>query len=302
MKKMKIVLCTDDNYAKHAAATIDSIVAHGGRHLDFVILYISLSGGTIETLKNYFQEKTNSFEFIPVDGKMLSNLPKGSFGHISLSTYLRIFIPQALPNDRMALYLDCDMIVRDDIAKLMNADILKTTRKPVYAVEELYAHLPEYAGHKKELGIEDDSPIFNAGMQILDLELWRRNDYISRIMEYIEKNRDILYFSDQDTLNGVFKDDWAPLPVRWNMGDTQFNPACRDRFICYSAAEIEEAAADPALIHFTWIYKPWKYVCRHPYKAEYWTYRRTGPYPTTKQEGLTLKNILRKQWHRLKHR
>src|SRR3546814_4644899 len=45
-------------------------------------------------------------------------------GHISHASYLRIFIPEILPDSvEKVLYLDCDIVVRNDIAALWNLSL-----------------------------------------------------------------------------------------------------------------------------------------------------------------------------------
>src|SRR3546814_17560015 len=53
-------------------------------------------------------------------------------GHISHASYLRIFIPEILPDSvEKVLYLDCDIAVRNDIAALWNLSLGRSEARRV---------------------------------------------------------------------------------------------------------------------------------------------------------------------------
>ncbi len=292
---MKIVLCADDNYAKHMATTMVSVIANCPVKLEFVILYVSMSSETITQLEQFFESKVASLQFIYVSQDKLNNIPlPDASSYFSISTYLRLFAPAFLPDEESVLYLDSDMIIRDDISKLMNLNIVKELEQPLYAVEEMYTHLKGLENYQLTLGVSLDSPLLNGGLLIFNIKQWLKNDYLGAVLKYIESQKKSPVFVDQDALNAVFNGKWAALPVKWNMGDTQFNAFCRDKFKCYTVEEVESAKDNPSLIHFTWILKPWKYRCKHPYKSEYWKYRKMTPWSERKEEGKTFASIIKK--------
>lgn len=292
---MKIVLCSDDNYAKHMASTMESIIVNSSKKHDFVVLWTTLKYEIRQALLLHFQSKVNSIQFIELKAEMLSEIPKPKIeSHFSISAYLRIFIPLVLPNEDKVLYIDSDMIVREDIIELMTAPEVINGNYGVYAVEEVYDYIASLKGYKMKIVGDMSIPLLNSGLLIIDIIKWREEDYIRKMMFYIENNPTLLEFVDQDALNNVFKGNFGAIHPRWNMGDIQFNPVFKGMSICYTSQQIDDAILKPAVIHFTWKHKPWKYLCNHKYKKEYWKYRRLTPWNDYRLEDKTLRNMFRK--------
>ncbi|MFC3886624.1 glycosyltransferase family 8 protein [Bacillus songklensis] len=62
--------------------------------------------------------------FITVDDNLFNSLEKGKLLHGSKEAYYRIIIPDLLSEDiTKVLYLDCDLIVKEDISTLWNINI-----------------------------------------------------------------------------------------------------------------------------------------------------------------------------------
>ncbi len=292
---MRVVLSADDNYARHLTATIESTIANSKSKLDFVILYTTLDESTRSIIINHFYNRVNSMQCIQVSSEALATIPlpdKNSY--FSISTYLRVFAPIVLPEDDMILYLDSDMIVRDDITHLMEAPSRMALEYPVYAVEEIYHHIKGFENYHMKIVGSNTIPLFNAGLLIMNLQYWRCTNLLDKILHSIGSSSEPFAFVDQDALNMVIKGNFGVLPVKWNMGDTQFNPIFLGESKCYTRNEILTAISNPSLIHYTWIYKPWKYLCRHPYKEEYWKYRYLTPWKIREEEGKTYLNVIKK--------
>jgi hypothetical protein len=59
---------------------------------------------------------------------------------------------------------------------------------------------------------------------------------------------------------------------------------------------VREACRHPAIVHFEGpeIGKPWHYLSKHPFRAEYVAHRAQTPWPTAEMVGRTLPNRLLK--------
>lgn len=154
-QKINIVFATDNNYVQHLAATITSIFMNTNHSSNMVINIID--GGISEENKIYLNNLVSKFNseicYKNIDPSLLGKVVIN--GHITEATYYRILIPSLFHDDvKKVLYLDCDIIVRDDISKLWNIDI----KNYALGAVKLY----EFRDHNR-LQIPPDASYFNAG-------------------------------------------------------------------------------------------------------------------------------------------
>jgi lipopolysaccharide biosynthesis glycosyltransferase len=252
---MYIVTASNDNYAKHLGVMLNSLLENLDNKTDTNIFIIETNISSENKMK--LQRVVGRFnlqvKFITIDEKFLSSF-ESKIRHISKETYCRIIIPDLLSSDiNKALYLDCDLIVKEDLSKLWNTDIDDYF---LAAVEELGIK----KNKKETLSIPAESSYFNAGILLINLQKWRENNVSTQVIQYIKDNPTIIKLMDQDALNSVLYDKWLKLDPKWN-----YTTDIRNRI------HID----NPAIIHFTgkkkpWISKPWN--SEHPFKQEYLKY------------------------------
>lgn len=265
-----IALGADNTYAMPLAVTICSILNNVSkkRTLHFYILDGGLSDKSKERLTNLFRHSRNkkhNINLINANQDSINSLPWR--GYQSESTYLRLLIPEVLPQHlRKVIYLDCDLILEADITKLWEYNINKTI---AWAARSLLIQtLSHPAGVKNytDYGGNADSPYFNAGVMVINLELWREEVISSKAIDYIQKNRKSIKLNDQEALNAVLIGKWRELDPRWNqqgpvfwpqlLPETGFTDAIMDIY--------EELKNEPYVIHFLSSSKPWDFKCMHP--------------------------------------
>ncbi len=78
-------------------------------NLSFIVKAVENEGGKVE----FLQLDTNEYDNIK------------TIKHITKAAFYRLRIPSLLHNYDKVLYLDCDVIVRDDVTKLWEYDIEK---------------------------------------------------------------------------------------------------------------------------------------------------------------------------------
>jgi lipopolysaccharide biosynthesis glycosyltransferase/tetratricopeptide (TPR) repeat protein len=167
--------------------------------------------------------------------------------------YTRLLLPETLPFLSKLLYLDGDIIVRDDIRSLWDTDLKGATIGAVQDAGVLWDHqswfLAAYAGN-----------YFNSGVMLLDLARWRSADITARVLDWVR-----LYakssgqgkwtaWCDQSPLNRALAGEWAKLSPTWN-----FTPVTNETLaLAYdlSAAEFLQIAESPCIYHFGF-FKPW---------------------------------------------
>jgi lipopolysaccharide biosynthesis glycosyltransferase len=231
-----IALTFDDNFWAPAYATMRSVCLFTRRRADLVfhLCHRTLTPehrADLEAITAEFPVELRWYDldaselFRDVAGRMPENK------RLSNIVYARLMIDRLVgPDVQRVLYLDCDMLVRDNIEKLFDIDM---EGKPIAAVRR------DLKGNRDIFDIAD--PYFNAGMVLIDVGQWRAADIMGRMEQALKDGIMQRIYYDQDFLNLVFSNNWLILPWRWNTID----------------ARHAHEGLDPAILHYTGEAKPW---------------------------------------------
>ena len=216
MKAIPIFLSSDNNYAPFVATTIASACDNTESFCNFYVLDSGISDENKEKickLKSLFSNF--SIEFIKIDlGKDLKSIEyKNDCIHVTLSTYNRFLIPKLKPNLGKVLYLDIDIIVLDNISKLYD---LQLDKYSVAAVSEINTNNKNAKERCKSLNLDNMHNYFNAGVLIIDIQKWIKEDVSQKLFDIEKKYRDKLHWADQDVLNILFNNNYLRIPEKFN--------------------------------------------------------------------------------------
>lgn len=236
-----IFFATDDNYMPYLDVAISSLVSHTTDSI-FYKIYV-LNTGLREDYKNTMKrlEKHNveinffdmSFYVAEIKEKFKQVM------HFGLATYYRLFIQSLFPQYKKVLYLDCDIVVLEDVAKLYEFDLGENMLAG--AVEQFVLHTEEYSTYTKSaLGI-DSSKYINAGILIMDLEKFREQQIEQKFVNLLVNYNFDLIDCDQAYLNFLCRDKILILPNGWNK--TNYPISCE---------------GDLNIVHFALAEKPWQ--------------------------------------------
>ncbi len=234
-----LVFTIDDNYAKFLSITLTSILAHASKDkfYKFYVFNPGLHYDSIETL-NKFNTDISSVEYVDVALKaqtMVEDLPIRDY--YSRAIYYRIFTQSLLPQHDKVLYMDSDIVVLDDIAKLFNTDIGDNFigAVPDYAV----SIIPEFILYVEEALDIEHYKYFNSGVMLMNLKKFRQVNLEKQFIDTLNKFKfDVA--PDQDCLNVLCKNHVYYLDTTWNK-----MPLGEDY--------------KPRLVHYNLTFKPWKY-------------------------------------------
>jgi lipopolysaccharide biosynthesis glycosyltransferase len=180
--------------------------------------------------------------------------------HLTAASLLRLRLPSVLKDIDRVVYLDCDLIVLNDIATLYDADLSDfslaacldfwLTGAPLFAppgwdVGEWYKFLREV------VKLSDSKAYFNAGVMVMDLKRFRSTGLIHAAEEFLEQTNYGTPFVDQEALNHVVDGAFVRLDTRWNV-----------------LAALGHS--DPWIIHYAGPYKPWSCEGR---RSAFWNRR-----------------------------
>lgn len=252
---MHVALTFDDNFWAPAYATMRSVGLYTPHREDLVfhLFHRTLSADHRADLEKIQTEFPVALRWYDLDQSELfrdiaARMPENK--RLSNIVYARLVIDQLVaPDVERILYLDCDMLVRDDIAWLFALDMgemsIGAVRDPSGALITGQRDLMK----NRDLFDPSDA-YFNAGMLLIDIERWRNANILGRMEEaYASGIMQRIYY-DQDLLNLIFKNKWYHLPWRWNLIDAR--PA--------------HDGIDPAIVHYTGDTKPWS-VFAHTFQS-----------------------------------
>lgn len=287
-----IVAClTDRNFTEFAGVLLASFYDKGEVD-DFRVIVFGL--GLREKDKARIRASCGPFadrpEFIDIDGDtpvFRKLLP--TRWSLSPANYARLLLPEMMAGeDDRLLYLDCDMLVLSSLRPLATLDM---DGHALAAVREFDQRL--HPANDGRLPHPADIPYFNAGLLLIDLGAWERQDLTQATFDFVEKNQGRLRFAEQDALNCVLAGRWKELDPAWN----------------FTHARVSEAGGyDQArILHFTGA-KPTTKDCGHPAQQLFLRYRSMTPWRrkrlTTRFERRMAKILrkrlvrLRRQWNR----
>ena len=177
------------------------------------------------------------------------------------AAWARVFLPLLLPEVSRAIYLDIDTLVCTDLKALHDIPMGNN------ALGVVLEHESYKDSHFNErLQIPQECPgYFNSGVLLMNLDVFRRDNLVEKIMSYAQANEAVLSCPDQDALNGALCDRLVLLHPRWNWygGWTRailkkgyFENAHRG----VTQRQAVEAALYPGVLHYRGQNnKPWVY-------------------------------------------
>ncbi len=227
-----------------------------------------------------------TLRWIPVDDSSFKGVAVPSWN--SNATLYRLLIPELLPDHDRVVYLDADLLVRDDLSEIWDADL---GGAPAGAVVD--AGSPWACGNGtpwRRLGLEPDDAYFNAGVILIDLDAWRREGIHRQAVDVLRAEP--LPFADQDALNVTLRRRWAPLPRRWNVQTADFDE--NGLAWVLDRAGVEAAIDNPGVVHFTERPKPWQVGCLHPLVTRWYETAEATSWRGYQPPKRTIRNMARR--------
>ncbi len=282
MNLIHIAAAVDDNYVQHLGVMLCSLFENNNHKFHIHLLKTRISQRNLEALHTIIDTYKQAITVI--DTQFENGQQFFISGHITLESYLKIFLPKYIASETdKVLYLDADIIVNQNIEPLWSSDI---NTHLLGAVEDVTLD------RQKALKNPANYKYFNAGVLLINLKKWREHNIMEKALVFIENHHELILYHDQDALNAVLYDQWLSLHPKYNMQA----PLYMEEFETYygNPKELEEAKKDPVIIHYSAPLKPWHYLSYHPYTSEYYKYLSLTPWKDFKPADKNWVRVVRK--------
>jgi len=243
-----IVIAFDENYLMPACVMLTSLFENVDEGTEYRIVIFAdqetqrnATPKINETLGLYGR---HSVEWIdPADNFSSAK----NRNHLTTPNYYRFLIPDFLKDCDKAVWLDVDMIVKRDLSELFATDL-----------EGMYLGAVRIG--LKNAGIRHVpwDQYFNAGLLLMNLELWRKDDVAGQVRKLIAEND----FScpTQDPMNLVGYQKTVFLPVAYNVyiSPKSMKGKKKSEYLAFhDRTSFADLIADAAILHFVENIKPW---------------------------------------------
>ncbi|KAK9285165.1 hypothetical protein L1049_024351 [Liquidambar formosana] len=266
-------ICSDD--AVHVAMTLDAAYLRGSMAAILSVLqhatcpqnihfHFIASASTSSTHHHLCRKIASSFPYLKFrvyryDDSTVAGLISTSI-RAALDcplNYARNYLADLLPSCvRRVVYLDSDLVLVDDIAKLAATPLgdHSVLAAPEYCNANFTSYFTPTFWSNPSLSLTfagRNACYFNTGVMVIDLDRWRAGEYTTKIVEWMElqKRMRIYELGSLPPFLLVFAGNIAPVDHRWNqhgLGGDNFRGLCRDLH-----------SGPVSLLHWSGKGKPW---------------------------------------------
>lgn len=203
--KINTLLCFDDkdwNYTRHAAVTILSLLeTNKNNRIKIYIISSELSKENIDELKRIVKLYNQEIEFIikeNIISKELKNVIINKRENIRWPRY-RYFFPKYIKWINRILYMDCDILVMNDISDIYNMNM--QWKAIVWCYDRMYP----YTKRNKIFWLKK---YINSWVLLFDLKNYNEKKInIKKMKEINKKFSKYFRWWDQDKMNFIFNED-----------------------------------------------------------------------------------------------
>ena len=282
-KRITLVFAADDAFGMPLAVTLHSALQNlnADWRADAYVLDGGLTADTRRRIAGVGARHNTTVTFIAPDLARYQHSKLRTQTRFPPINYARIHVAEYVPSGiERALYLDCDLVVEQDLSELWKKDFDGTV---VMAVQDqLIPHVSSSLGIQRwrELGLSPNTPFFNSGMMVIHLPRYRRENIGDRVFDYLVQYREQLnLYGNQEGFNAILATRWTPLDLRWNVIDRSYDPVQREQIEQREGVHIPALLAQsPHIIHYTDHSKPWDSACQHPAKDRFLFYLNGSRY------------------------
>ncbi|KAF5445045.1 hypothetical protein F2P56_034128 [Juglans regia] len=243
-RAVHVAMTLDTHYIRGSMAAILSVLQHSSCPENIFFHFVASASANTSSLLRvtlfnsfpYLKFKVYIFDDSHVSGLISTSIRSALDCPLN---YARSYLARLLPSCvRKVVYLDSDLILVDDIAKLaatpLGASSVLAAPEYCNANFTFYFTPTFWSNPSLSLTFANRKPCyFNTGVMVIDLDRWRDEDYTTRIEEWMElqKRMRIYELGSLPPFLLVFAGNIASVDHKWNqhgLGGDNFRGLCRD--------------------------------------------------------------------------
>ena len=270
-----VVFAANNRFVPVFAACFHSLAEHAGEqhNYDIVLIESDITADNKAALLRMTEGKDNiSLRFYD-PGQYLRGFKLKANAHITVETFYRFLIQEVMSGYDKVLYLDCDIIIRRDVAELYQTDLgdnMVAAVKDVDFQGQVNGALIDAMDYcRKTLKMEDPYHYFQAGVLLFNTRAMRDAHSLKEWLTFASQP---YRYSDQDVLNIYCENRVKYLDMSWNVIFDCDHTRIKD-IISFAPDELQKeyknARKDPKIIHYAGFMKPW-YNPSEDYAYEFW--------------------------------
>lgn len=306
---INVVYCSSDLFSDVCAVSIVSLFENN-KHLNSITVYI-IEDRISENNKTRLLDMANKYGrkivFVPMKQPAdFYSDERFTFDTVG-RTYGRMILGDVLPADvHKVISLDSDTMILGDIAELWNYDVQGS---PIAGVDDCMGKVAMV----KTQHLQADTPHCNAGMYLVDLDVWREGDWTGLFEKYIRSMFDkgiALGGYEEEVITHTLSDRFFLLPPKFNLMTLELVLSYkelvkfRQPLKYYTEEEIEEARRNPVITHTTNLFYIKKRIFEeksdHPMRENYEKYRAMTPWkndPPMNAHYSFKHDLMKSVWH-----
>ena len=264
MKKkiVPVFFSVDENYAPYLSTALASLIEHASEDYQYNlhVVHHNLTRRSLRKIQKLDVGHENVNIIMTEMQETLSGISDRKSTQLKAdyftpTIYYRIFLPEMFPQYDKGVYLDSDIIVNDDIAKLFETDlkgnlVAATVDMSTQGNELLCKYFDEAVGIKHD-------KYFNSGVLVIDFEKFREEEFCEHFLYLLNKYDFDTVAPDQDYLNAMCAERVKYLDVAWNAMPTPDHHPMKS----------------PKIVHYNLFFKPWHYDGTD-YEELFWEYAK----------------------------
>lgn len=267
-KTVPVFFACDDRYVPYLDVAIISLVSHASPENDYVITILNteISEENKAVLRKHETENVK-IVFYDVQ-EMLEPVRKQlpEMFYFGVAAFFRLFIETAFPQYDKAVYLDCDVVLLNDVANLYDVELGDSLVGAVY--EQNTDRSPAFTNYVEEIIGIPSHTYFNSGVMVMNLREFRQFGVQKRFLWMLTTYNFDSLAPDQEYLNVICHGRVKYLPTGWNKHSFP-----------------EEPEGELNLCHFALSNKPWHY--EDTINGEhFWEYAIESEFYPSLSEGL----------------
>lgn len=293
---MNVVYASDDNFAEIMGVSICSLLENNKAVSELIIYVLDDAIGSenkmrLQIIADRYRRKIVFTSIQLVKNKIL----KIKQDRGGASQFSRLFFSKLISNKcNRIFYLDCDTIIRSDLEKFYNQDLENNI---VCGVLDCISKQ-----HRARLGLKENAVYINSGVMLIDFNAWLKQDIERKIETIITQFEGRVPYADQGIVNLALQGHIKCVHPRYNCMSIftyfTFSDLLEYRLpsACSASADIEEAKANPVIVHFVTLFctsRPWFKDSEGPFFDEWRSYRLLSPWKNNPER---LKHLTKKQF------